>query len=282
MKQTAETQPAAQNWEPEPTPQDRPRQPSRFQKAASFLHDRRYQVIGLVAVLLVWQIAALFIDLGDSFPGPLRVLPELWDLVASGSAWGPLFSTLGRTAAGFAIAFVLAILYGVLCYTFPAFRDYTSGLFNVVMFSPSLIVIFVGLIALGQTFTAVVFVVAFCIFTDVGVYMRDAFANFGEEIRSMTKAYKAGFWQRVTGVYLPFLAPAMLTTARSGFTLAWKTAFLAEIFAFPDGLGWELRSAYRIYDMPQMLAWLSLFIIALLLIEQLIRIIEKMTVRWAH
>jgi ABC-type nitrate/sulfonate/bicarbonate transport system permease component len=244
------------------------------------LLDRRYQVFGLVAILVVWQLSAWLINMGDTYPGPITVVPELLQLTSSGAAWGPLLSTLGRTAAGFVVGFVLAVAYGVCAYAYPRMRDYTDSLFNILMFSPSLIIIFVGLIVLGQTFTAVVVIVALCIFTDIAVYMRDAFTNFDTDLAGMATSYHATLRQRATDVYLPFLAPAALTTTRLGFTLAWKTAFLCEIFGFPNGLGWELRGAYRIYDIPLMMAWLSIFVITLLVFEQLVRAIEAKAVRW--
>lgn len=244
------------------------------------LTDRRYQVFGLVAIVVGWQVSSWLIALGDTYPGPLTVVPELWRLLSSGDAWGPLTSTLSRTAAGFVVGFVLAVAYGVCAYVYPKMRDYTDFLFNMLMFAPSLIIIFVGLIVMGQTFTAVVVIVAICIFTDIAVYMRDSFTNFDPDLAGMATSYRATLLQRTTSVYLPFLAPAALTTTRLGFTLAWKTAFLCEIFGFPNGLGWELRGAYRIYDIPLMLAWLSIFVLTLLIFEQIVRAIEAKTVRW--
>jgi NitT/TauT family transport system permease protein len=244
------------------------------------LVNRRYQVFGLIAIVVVWQLSAWVIALGDTYPGPLTVVPELWALLSSGDAWAPLLSTLSRTAAGFVVGFVLAVVYGVCAYAYPKMRDYTDFLFNVLMFSPSLIVIFVGLIVMGQTFVAVVVIVAICIVTDIAVYIRDAFTSFDSELAGMATSYRAPLRQRVVDIYLPFLAPAALTTTRLGFTLAWKTAFLCEIFGFPNGLGWELRGAYRIYDIPLMLAWLSIFIVTLLIFEQVVRAVETKTVRW--
>jgi NitT/TauT family transport system permease protein len=84
----------------------------------------------------------------------------------------------------------------------------------------------------------------------------------------------------VTGVYIPFLVPPMLAAGRIGFSLSWKVAFLCEVFGFPGGLGWEVRASYRVYDMTALLAWLLVFIITLLLVEQVIRIAERALVRW--
>ena len=244
------------------------------------LKERSFQVLSLVSVLVVWEIAARLVNLGDTYPAPSRVAPDFFDLLISGDAFGPLGSTLGRTATGFTLGFVAGVLYGIFVYMSPRFDEYSRGLFNITMFSPTLIIIFVGLIVIGRTFFGVVLIVAFCIFAEVGVYMRDAFRNFDNEMLAMSRSYKVETVQRVREMYLPFLAPAMLAASRIGFTLAWKVAFLCEVFGFPEGLGWKVRSSYRIYDMPMLLAWLTLFIVTLLIIEQLIRTTERAVVKW--
>lgn len=242
--------------------------------------ERSFQLLSLVFVLVAWEIAAHLVGLGDTYPPPSRVAPDFFSLLADGDAFGPLGSTLGRTATGFALGFVAGVLYGIFAHVSPRFDDYTRGLFNITMFSPTLIVIFLGLVMIGRTFFAVVVIVAFCIFTEIGVYMRDAFRNFDDEILAMSRSYKVGIVQRIKDMYLPFLVPPMLATSRIGFTLAWKIAFLCEVFGFPEGIGWNVRASYRIYDMPMLLAWLTLFIVTLLIIEQLIRTTERAVVKW--
>lgn len=74
--------------------------------------------------------------------------------------------------------------------------------------------------------------------------------------------------------------PAGLAAGRIGFALAWKVAFLTEVFGFPGGLGWQVRNSYTIYDMTSLMAWLMLFVGSLLLVEQVIRQLERRFVTW--
>jgi ABC-type nitrate/sulfonate/bicarbonate transport system permease component len=242
--------------------------------------ERSFQLLSLVFIVIAWEIAARAVGLGDTYPPPSRVAPDFIELFREGDVYGPLFGTVLRTACGFALAFVAGIAYGILTYASPRFDDYTRGLFNISLFSPTLIVIFLGIVMIGRTFLAVVIIIALCIFAEIGTYMRDAFRSFDGEILAMSSSYKVGTRQRVREMYLPFLIPPMLATSRIGFTLAWKIAVLCEVFGFPEGIGWEIRSSYRVYDMPMLLAWLTVFIVTLLLIEQLIRATERAVVKW--
>lgn len=245
-------------------------------------NEHGLQILSILLALAAWEVTARNSGLGDTYPPASRVAPVLFEFITSGEAFGPLFSTLLRTAFGFALGFAVGVLYGILTYVFPKFGEYSRGIFTIMLFTPTLIVIFLGLIMLGRTNLSVVLITAFAISTEVGVYMRDAFGSFDREIGSMSRSYHVRLRSLIKDVYLPFLVPPMLATARIGFTLAWKVTFLAEVFGFSGGLGWNLRLSYRVFDMPSLLAWLMLFIFVLLLIEQAIRLAERRLVKWTR
>lgn len=234
----------------------------------------------IVFVLLLWSVAALIIDLGDSFPSVARVVPELVGILEGGEAFESILLTFQRAASGFLLAFVIGTAYGILSYVSASFNAYTRGLHSVSMYVPSLIVIFLGVNALGRDLVSVACIIAICVFAEIGVYMRDGLRNFDPEIRDMARSYKVRLAPRLFGMYLPFLIPSGLAASRIGFTLALKVTFLCEVFGTPKGLGWEVRSSFQYYDMPLLLAWLVLFIALLLVAEQLVRLTEKVVVKW--
>ncbi len=241
--------------------------------------ERVFQASSLVALVAVWELLARALDV-SALPPPTQVVVVLYDLLADGTAFGPLASTLRRTVLGFLLGFGAGVLYGIVVYVYPRFGDVSRGLFDIAMFTPTLVIIFLGLIMLGSNDYTVVILVGFVISTNVGTYMRDALRDFDQDLVGMAVSYKAALPQRVRAMYVPYLIPPMLAAGRIGFSLAWKVAFLCEVFGFPEGLGWELRASYQIYDMPTLLAWLSLFIITLLVVEQLTRFAERSVVRW--
>jgi NitT/TauT family transport system permease protein len=81
-------------------------------------------------------------------------------------------------------------------------------------------------------------------------------------------------------MYLPYLVPPMLASARIGFSMSWKVVLLSEVFGMPGGLGFQIRSNYTIFNLTLLLAWLAVFVVALLLIEQFIRFAEQRIVKW--
>ena len=244
------------------------------------LKERSLQLLSVISLVVLWQLTAMIVD-SSALPPPLVVAGELWTLVEEGEAFAPLYSSLLSTVLGFVLGFLAGFLYGVVANLSPWFEAMSSGLFNVALFTPTLIVIFLGLIMLGHdNRLTVVLVVAFSIFTTVGTYIRDALRELDAEIIAMAASFKVTLPQRLKDVYVPHLIPPMLGAGRIAFSMAWKVAFLAEVFGYPEGLGWRVRSAYTIYDMPGLLAWLSVFVIAILLVEQLTRMLERAVVKW--
>ena len=97
---------------------------------------------------------------------------------------------------------------------------------------------------------------------------------------SMADSFRVGGRQRIRDVYLPYLVPPMLAAARIGFSMSWKVVLLSEVFGFPGGLGFQIRINYTVYNLTALLAWLAIFVLALLVIEQGLRLTERRLVRW--
>ena len=60
-----------------------------------------------LALLVAWQAWAMTLPAGSPAPSPVKVLQSLVDLVANGGLLISLAQSLGRVAAGFAVALVL-------------------------------------------------------------------------------------------------------------------------------------------------------------------------------
>ncbi|ORE94250.1 binding-protein-dependent transport systems inner membrane component [Stappia sp. 22II-S9-Z10] len=247
--------------------------------ASMRLKEYSAQLASLVLIILGWEIAAQTMNT-NALPPASTVFATLGGLVADGDAFGPLFSTLLRTVLGFVLGFLLGTSYGIFAATFKTFDELTKWLIQIAIFTPTLILIFLFLVAIGRTNFTVIILIALVVMPMIGTYIRDALKDFDPDLEGMAVSYKVPLHQRVTGMYLPFLIPPMLAAGRIGFTLSWKVAFLAEIFGFPNGLGWQVRQTYQIYNVAGLLAWLCLFIITLIAIEQLMRFVERRVVTW--
>lgn len=253
------------------------RPPSRLgsRTATSLTH-----LAALVTVFGAWQLASIGAG-GAVLPGPLDAAPVFARLLLSGDFIGPLWGSLARAGSAFVFAFLLGAAYGLAAGRSPSFEHVTRYVFQFALFANTLVLILWGLAILGHTNAiAVVVIGALAVFPTVGVYMRETIKAADADLVDMARAYRVGRRQRAIQIYLPFLAPAMLSIARIAFSQSWKVVMLAEVFGFPGGIGWEIRQAYTAYNLSAVIAWLAFFIIALLVVEQLIRFIDRRVITW--
>lgn len=243
------------------------------------MRDRLLQVLSLVLLIVVWATLAIVVG-HDVIPGPAKVAPELARLVTSGEFVGPLVESLARTLVGFVVGFVAGVAIGIASAKSPWFAVLTAPALSILLFAPTLVIIFLGIAMLGQQLFTVAVICGLAVTPNIVVYMRDVMADFDPDILAMADSFRVPTLQRVRDAYLPYLIPPMLASARIGFSMAWKVVLLAEAFGFAGGLGFQIRIQYSVYDLTALLAWLSIFVVSLVLIEQLIRATERAVVKW--
>lgn len=245
------------------------------------LAERATQAASLLLLLALWAALAQVAG-SDVLPAPWHVADQLAPMLESGDVFGPLAGTLARTLLSFAGAMLLGLSYGIAVARSRRLELVAGGAFNVALFAPTLIVTFVGLLILGASASwAVIAITAVAVFPTVAVYIRDVMRSVDDEMLTMARSYKASTASRIRDVYIPYLIPPILSSSRISLNSCWKVVVLCEVFGFPGGLGFEIRNAYAAFDVPTMLAWVVVFIVTLLLIEQLIRAIERAVVKWA-
>lgn len=241
--------------------------------------EKGLQVLSLLAALAVWQLVGWWVGT-NVIPGPIEVGPKLWDLIESGDFWKPMTVTLQRVVVGFGAAFVIGMAYGIATSRVPLVRSLATPLATVVMSTTSLVVVFTAMLVLGQTERTMTIIVALIVFGFIGTPIRDALSGIDEEILTMAKSYKCGPVSRMWDIYIPYLVPAMLATSRIGFNIAWKIVVLGEVFGFGAGIGRQISLAYFHFDIKTLLAWLLIFLIVVIVIEQLLREYERRTAKW--
>jgi NitT/TauT family transport system permease protein len=251
--------------------------------------DRAAQLASLAALVVVWALISAAVEAfrvvqersgGNLLPGPIDVAPVLAELVTSGEFAGPLWESLTRTAIGFTVGFLAGVGIGIATAKARWFSLSTAPLLNAVLFAPTLVIIYLGIVMLGVQITTIAVITGLVVGPNVAIYMRDVMRDFDTELVDMANSFRVPPWQRVREMYLPYLVPPMLASARIGFSMSWKVVLLSEVFGMPGGLGFQIRSNYTIFNLTLLMAWLAVFVIALLLIEQLIRYTEHRVVKW--
>jgi len=225
--------------------------------------------------------------LGSQLAGP-RLLPDPQAVVLaiiaearSGALAFNLGVTLARVAASFAIAMVLGTVFGLLMgrrRTADRLGDpWLVALLNL----PALVIIVLAYVWAGLTESAAIAAVALNKLPIATVTVREGARSLDRQLDEMAQVFRMSRWVRLRHVLIPQLAPYLAAATRSGLSLVWKIVLIVELLGRPNGVGFEIGTAFQLFDVTRILAYAIAFVLVMLAIETfLVQPIERHVSRW--
>ena len=238
------------------------------------------RLISLVALICLWQIAAHFAN-PRLLPGPMAVFATMRSEAASGA----LFTALGVTLARVMAAFLLAMATGsALGYAMGrnALVDRVADPWVIVLLNlPALVIIVLAYIWAGLNEAAAIGAVALNKLPVTVVTIREGVRTLDARLDEMARVFGFTPLKRFSHVVAPQLAPYFAAATRSGLSLVWKIVLVVELMGRPNGVGFEINTAFQLFDVPLLLAYALPFTAIMLIIETLVvQPFERHVSRW--
>lgn len=257
---------------PAAPPDDRPRprrEPSRW----------LVSTVVLLAVIGVWAAVAALVD-DPILPRPTDVFEQVALIVASGQAATNFASSIGKIAAGFAIAMVGGLVIGFLMGRSRFMASYFSLPLFVLGNMPGLTYAVFGLLIFGVGAGGPIVVSALVALPFIAMNVAEGVRSVDGNLLAMCHAFGRNRRDVLRHLYLPALTTFVFAGVRYGFAMAWKVEALTEVFGASDGVGFMIRKAYQEFQVADMLAWTTLFIVAMVLIERGLALLENRFFAW--
>lgn len=237
--------------------------------------------VSLGAFVAVWWIAALLYANPKLLPPPPDVVDALIASAKTGALFSNLAITLFRVAASFILAMSLGSALGIFMGMSPT-ADRLIGPWIVLFLNlPALVIIMLCYVWFGLIEAAAVAAVAINKIPNVAVTLREGAAALSRDLAEMARIYRFGRWKTLRHVVLPQLAPYFAAAARSGLALVWKIVLVVELLGRPNGVGFELQTAFQLWDVATILAYALAFGLIVQLIELcLLQPWERAANRW--
>jgi NitT/TauT family transport system permease protein len=191
-----------------------------------------------------------------------------------------LFSTLLRGLAGFFIAFLLALILGILA-------AWKAGIFS--FFKPLLIVIrstpvvaFILLLLIWFETNHVPVIIAFItmfpiIYTNITKGLHEVDAS----LKEMIQVYQLSKAQKFHSVYLPSISAFLFSGASTALGFGWRAIIIGEVLSQPvHGIGSRMREAYGYFEVKEVISWAILVVLLSFAFDMLLSGLEKFTVKW--
>ncbi len=246
--------------------------------------------IGILAILLAWQIMSQVLDLELLLPQPLTVLHNVVvTLTLSHSHWlyGPniyvhLFHSFLRAMTGFAAAAILAIPMGLALGRITVLREFVLPSIKGIYPIPGIAWIPLAILWFGLGDAAVVFVVFATTFFPLFFNTEAGARSISPTVLDAGRCFGARGLVFFFRVVLPATVPFIITGLRISLGGAWRMIVAGEMLASQDGIGYLLMESRFQFRAVDLMTFMILVAIVGYATEKLIvDTIEKRTVeKW--
>jgi NitT/TauT family transport system permease protein len=235
----------------------------------------------LVAALAIWQVG---VEVGwiDPFyvSEPTAVLQRLGELIFTKQLYTDIAFTMQNTVIGFAISAVAGIATACLFYKVPLLQKTVDPYILALYSTPRLALapLFIIWFGIGPA-SKIALVVSLCYF----VMLLNTYAglvNVDKRLINQVKMMGGGDWFVFRKVSLPASIPWVLAGTRVGMGFALMGAVVGELIISEHGLGLRLSRASGLFDTTTVFAYLVVVAILGMIIDQLLRILERSLAGW--
>jgi NitT/TauT family transport system permease protein len=214
-------------------------------------------------------------------PGLGEIWTSLKDIVDHGDALGQIWVSVERVVLGFALAFVVAIVVGIAMGRNALVRAVLEPGVLLGLTIPGLVWALLCVIWFGVATATPVFAIALSATPALVLNVVQGVRAVDPGLIEMAHVFRFGHRARLTRLWLPALAPYLLSGARLGLSLGWKVLVLVEMFGMSSGVGYQLQQSFSAQDVSAVIAWTLLFSVAMAILEYaVLAVIERRVTRW--
>lgn len=238
---------------------------------------------GAIGIVLIcaWQ-GACALRLADPsvLPSPATVAVTIAQLVGSPSFLSDAGVTVGRVAVAFLIGAPIALAAGFVMGENVAVGKSLGPLFNLVLAVPQSIFLPIFVLLLGLGFTEKVMFGITHVFFVVVVNTMAAVREVPHDFVVAARSFGAGRLRIYRSIYLPAMAPQVVTGLRFGLIFDIIGILLAEMYAAQSGLGLQLSRWGDSMNVGKLMAATILISVATISVNEAMRTWETRVSRW--
>lgn len=235
-----------------------------------------YPVCALGVVLAVWAAVSAAKDIPLLIPQLDEIFAELGHVLGGSETWRAIGLTAGRVAGSFLLSFVFAAALSALGAVFKPLHRFLSPVVTVLQAAPTMAVILIVAVWLdrGEVPLLIGFLICFPLLYNA---MHSAIAGVDVGLVEMARVYRIRPLDRLTGLYLPSVLPAVADGCRSAVSLCVKVVIAAEVLAQTAGsIGIEMQRASVVFEIARLMAWTLVAIVMSFLFEGIVAGLKKL------
>lgn len=241
-------------------------------------------VNGLVGLAAAGAVLELVPRIGlvspDYLPPASRIAVALAAEAATPVFWSAVLETLKSWALGLTIAFVGALVVGIVIDAVPRMRELTSSTIEFLRPIPSVAIVPLAVLLFGTDIKSSLMLVIYASFWQVLVQVLAGTADVDPVAHDTARSYRLSRWLRLTRLTLPAALPYLLTGLRLSAAVALILAITAELVIGSPGLGREIATAQSSGAVDAVYALVTAAGIIGIVVNVLVRLLERRLLAW--
>jgi NitT/TauT family transport system permease protein len=244
------------------------------------------RMVILLALAVVWESYAMYIDNPLLFPRFSETLVALWDGIFDGPLIERTWSSIRVLLISYGLGILIAGVFVTLAVSSRLGRDLLTTLTAMFNPLPAIALLPLALLWFGLGSGSLIFVIIHSVLWAVALNTLSGFMSVNETLRMSGQNYGLTGARFVVLLLIPAALPSIISGLKIGWAFAWRTLIAAELVfgatSRSGGLGWYIYENRNQLETPSVFAGLFVVILIGLFVEGAIfRTLESHTVqRW--
>lgn len=228
-------------------------------------------VVGVVAIVVIWSVAAFALNDEMMMPAPSAVAKEFIAIFGEKSTYKSIIGTLWRSTISFSVAFAFAVLFALAANVSSFCEKLFYPLIALVRVVPAMSIIFICLVWVKADNSPIVisFIVVFPMTYSA---VLNAMKNRDKKVAEMLKVYGVKPSKVFFGVTLPDVFDRLFPELVSVLAFNVKLTVSGEAIAYTKfSIGREMSRANAFSDMTRLMALTLIAVLLSVVIELVVK-----------
>lgn len=241
-------------------------------------------VITLVVLVGLWHVGGVV--LGSGFlPTPLEVFDRFQEILTVSGPYGHtalfhLERSLTRVLIVTVFALIIAIGLGIGMGINAEVEEGIATWLPFWMTIPTVVVVLVTMVMFDFSEMSVIAATVFAATPYATANTWEGAKNIDSDLVEMANAFNVSQLETWRHIYFPSILPYIFGSIRYLLSMVWKIVVLAETFGMNEGLGAMVRLWFGQGDLVSLFAYITLFVIVMLVFQYGLAPIESHLFKW--
>ncbi len=235
--------------------------------------------ISLLLWILIWQLAAVWLNKPLLIPTPVDVFMRLLELVVTNVFWQTIFSSFFKMILGLFLGITVGNLFAVISYFSKLLHEIFYIPLSVIKATPVASFIILALLWIKDGFLST-FITMLMVTPIVWTNVYEGLLNTDKKILEMAKVFRFSLFKKIKYIYIPQLKSYFLAAVITASGLGWKAGIAAEVIARPgNSIGTFLHESKVYLETTDLFAWTIVVIVTSIILEKIIKFVLKKLVK---